>query len=224
MYARMFSIPGNEMMIPTYIFLYGSTEDGNANVALPHCLKAAVPSHARCPVGHLFSPTFLTSMRNGHTTDNHWTHGWIFPLSCQQTRTAANSHISAGFPHELSSHKCWKSRARHRAQTCHRRHPHLVRSWVIAKMGSCSRTGGSAIESNDLSSHLGGWVCNGLCITMYNQCYWKQFNFKNTWEDGFVMVYESLCITSILKPFTGWCFIHILHLSIPEIGMMIPNH
>ena len=23
------------------------------------------------------------------------------------------------------------------------------------------------------------------------------------------MVYESLCITSILKPFTGWCFIHI---------------
>ena len=82
MYARMFSIPGNEMMIPTYIFLYGSTEDGNANVALPHCLKTAVPSHARCPVGHLFSPTFLTSMRNGHTTDNHWTHGWIFPLSC----------------------------------------------------------------------------------------------------------------------------------------------
>ena len=163
-------------------------------------------------------------MRNGHTTDNHWTHGWIFPLSCQQTRTAANSQISAGFPHELSSHKCWKSRARHRAQTCHRRHPHLVRRWVIAKMGSCSRTGGSAIESNDLTSHLGGWVCNGLCITMYNQCYWKQFNFKNTWEDGFVMVYESLCITSILKPFTGWCFIHILHLSIPEIGMMIPNH
>ena len=93
-----------------------------------------------------------------------------------------------------------------------------------AKMGSCSRTGGSAIESNDLTSHLGGWVCNGLCITMYNQCYWKQFNFKSTWEDGFVMVYESLCITSILKPFTGWCFIHILHLSIPEIGMMIPNH
>mgnify|MGYP007058306933 CR=1 FL=1 len=196
MYARMFSIPGNEMMIPTYIFLYGSTEDGNANVALPHCLKAAVPSHARCPVGHLFSPTFLTSMRNGHTTDNHWTHGWIFPLSCQQTRTAANSHVSAGFPHELSSHKCWKSRARHRAQTCHRRHPHLVRRWVSK---------------------------NGVLFQDGRICYWKQwFNFKNTWEDGFVI--NGLCITSILKPFAGWCFIHILHLSIPEIGMMIPNH
>ena len=61
MYARMFSIPGNEMMIPTYIFLYGSTEDGNAKVALP-CLKAAVPSHARCPVGS--SGTSFTNLFN----------------------------------------------------------------------------------------------------------------------------------------------------------------
>ena len=185
---------------------------------------------------------------NGHTTDNHCSHGWIFPLSCHIMSTDA---YSSKFPtyQLVSLMNCHHTSvfvvasAAPGAQTC-RRHPHLVHRWVIAKMGSCSRTvleqdpifaitqrctrcvrtGGSAIESNDLTSHLGGWVCNGLCITMYNQCYWKQFNFKNTWEDGFVMVYESLCITSILKPFTGWCFIHILHLSIPEIGMMIPNH